>query len=289
MNEKNAINGGVLYLVATPIGNLSDITERAKKTLSEVSFVACEDTRVSGKLLFSLGIKNELFRYERHNAKKAGEQIILRLKSGDSCALVTDAGMPAISDPGEELVRSCIENDIAVTVVPGACAVVSAVALSGMDTRRFVFEGFIEGTESEKKDLLESLKYEKRTVVFYEAPHRLTDTLQMMSDILGDRDCAVCRELTKLNEEVFRGKISAAIKFYDNGNARGEFVIVVKGASDEKSMFWNNMSIEEHVKYYFDNIGLEKMAAIKAVARDRGVSKNEIYKSFVKSTVDKNV
>ncbi len=277
---KNAIQGGVLYLVATPIGNLSDISERALKVLSEVDFVAAEDTRNSGKLLSCYGISKPMISYFEHNKRERGEEIISRLKGGQSCALITDAGTPAISDPGEDLVRLCAENDIIVTSIPGCSAVVNALALSALPTTRFCFEGFLSTNKGERSARLNEIKNDKRTTIFYEAPHKLKKTLSDLFDAFGDRKISLCRELTKLNEEVIRTSLSGAISYYENVEPRGEFVLVVEGASEAdvaSTAFWADMSVEKHVEHYIA-LGQKKMDAIKSVAKDRGVAKNEIYK-----------
>ena len=281
INEgKNATLGGVLYLVATPIGNLADISERALKVLSEVDFVAAEDTRNTGKLLSCYGISKPMVSYFEHNKKERGEQIIERLKGGESCALVTDAGTPAISDPGEDLVRLCAENDVVVTSIPGCSAVVNALALSALSTVKFCFEGFLSANKNERISRLNEIKSDTRTTVFYEAPHKLKRTLSDLYEVLGERKISLCRELTKLNEQVLRTTLSGAIEYYEANEPRGEFVLVVEGASEAKVLseaFWANMSIEEHVEHYIA-LGQKKMDAIKSVAKDRGVAKNEIYK-----------
>ena len=280
--EKNKLMPSTLYLVATPIGNLADVSERAIKVLSEVDFIAAEDTRNTMKLLGSLGIKNELVSYFEHNKRASGERIVARLLAGECCALVTDAGMPAISDPGEDIVRLCSEAGITVSIIPGACAAVSALALSALPTRRFAFEGFLSANKGERKRALEALVREERTMIFYEAPHKLRTTLADMLSVLGDRKISLCRELTKLNEEIIRTTISQAIELYNSIPPRGEYVLVVEGCSEEElksSVFWANMTISEHVQYYV-NQGLKKMDAIKAVAKDRDVPKNEIYKEI---------
>ena len=210
--EKNKIEKGTLYLVATPIGTLADISYRALKVLEGVDFVAAEDTRNSLKLLTYFGISKPLVSYFEHNKRERGPQIIKRLQDGESCALITDAGTPAISDPGEDLVRLCAENGVSVTSIPGACAAITALTLSGLDTRKFVFEGFISGSKSEVDAYLNSLKNEKRTMIFYEAPHRLCETLENFYNHFGDRKTALCREITKLNEEVKRIKLSDAVE-----------------------------------------------------------------------------
>lgn len=279
-SEKNAVLGGALYLVGTPIGNLSDISERAKKVLSEVSFVAAEDTRVSGAMLARYGISRPLFNYFEHNKKSAGEQILSRLSAGESCALVTDAGMPAISDPGEELVKLCAENNIPVFVVPGPCAAVSALALSALPSGKFAFYGFLPTDGKTRRETLCELAEEKKTILLYEAPHRLLKTLGELLESLGDRKIALCRELTKINEEVIRTTVSEAVSFYGSNAPRGEYVLVIEGGSGAADAFRLQMSIEEHVGSYV-KLGMSKNDAIKAAARDRGVSKSEIYNKIM--------
>ena len=280
--EKNKVIGGTLYLVATPIGNMADLSDRAKKVLAEVDFIAAEDTRNSLKLLSLLGISKPMLSYFEHNQRMRGGQIVERLKEGQSCALITDAGTPAVSDPGQDLVKSCIEEGVPVTSVPGCCAAINALVLSGMDTRRFVFEGFLEGNDSAKKARLEELSGEKRTVIFYEAPHRLLDTLQMMKDAFGEgRKLALCREMTKLNEEILRLTLKDALSFYEQNAPRGEYVLILEGKPEKEGLFFENMSVEEHVSFYEQN-GMSRMDAMKAVAKDRGVGKGEIYKQIAK-------
>ncbi len=282
VSEKNRTEGGVLYLVATPIGNLSDLSSRALKVLSEVDFIAAEDTRNTGKLLSAVGITNSMVSYHEHNKKSSGEQIISRLLDGESCALVTDAGTPAISDPGEDLVRECISKDIKVTGVPGASALIVALTLSGMNTRRFVFEGFLPTKSSERKELLEELATEKRTVILYEAPHKLRNTLSDIREYFGNRKMALCRELTKLNEEILRITVDEAVEHYTEQDPRGEYVIILEGSAESASdFFWSGMSVEEHIEFYIGQ-GMKKMDAIKQTAKDRGVAKNEIYKLTLK-------
>ena len=278
--DKNKIVGGTLYLVATPIGNLSDITERALKVLSEVDFIAAEDTRNSGKLLAYFGISKPMVSYFEHNKRERGEVILARLLEGESCALITDAGTPAISDPGEDLVVLCAERGVPVTSIPGCSAVVNALALSALPTGRFCFEGFLSTNKNERFSRLNEIKNDLRTTIFYEAPHKLTKTLDDIFEVFGERKIALCRELTKLNEEILRTTLSGAIEYYKENAPRGEYVLVIEGASPsqiDNNAFWKNMSIEEHLEYYLSD-GLKKMDAIKAVAKDRGVAKSEIYK-----------
>lgn len=277
--DKNQIVGGLLYLVATPIGNLSDISERALKVLSEVDFVAAEDTRNSGKLLSYFGISKPMVSYFEHNKRERGLVILERLKAGESCALVTDAGTPAISDPGEDLVVLCSENGVPVTSIPGCSAVVNALALSALPTGRFCFEGFLSTNKNERNERLNEIKNDTRTTIFYEAPHKLIKTLEDLLNVFGDRKISLCRELTKLNEEILRTTISGALKHYEEVSPRGEYVLVVEGctAPTGENAFWSQMSVDDHVEYYISR-GIKKMDAIKAVAKDRSVSKSEIYK-----------
>ena len=282
--QKNAVLGGVLYLVGTPIGNLSDISERALKVLSEVDFIAAEDTRNSGKLLSYFDIKKPMVSYFEHNKRERGEMIVSRIEAGESCALITDAGMPAISDPGEDIVRICAERGVPVSVVPGPCAAVSALAMSGLFTGKFVFEGFLSTANNERREALESLKNERRTIIFYEAPHKLRGTLADLMKAFGDRKISLCRELTKLNEEVLRMTLSEAIAYYEENQPRGEYVLVLEGASKEEqkaNAFWAEMDEFAHVAYYTEQ-GLSKNDAIKAAAKDRGVGKSEIYNIVMK-------
>ena len=282
MSEKNKVEKATLYLVATPIGNLADISERAIKVLSEADFVAAEDTRNSLKLLSALGIRNELISYHEHNKKASGERIVARLLSGESCALITDAGMPAISDPGEDIVALCAEAGITVSVIPGACAAVSALSVSGLGTRRFAFEGFLSTNKGERKKQLEKVKCDDRTLIFYEAPHKLKGTLQDMEEHFGsDRKISLCRELTKLNEEIKRTTLGDAIAFYSANEPRGEYVLIVDGfhgeVVDDRTAYLLSLSPEEHVAHY-EGEGMSRMDATKRAAKDRGMSKSELYK-----------
>lgn len=281
-HEKNAVIKGTLYLVGTPIGNLSDLSERAKKVLSEVDFIAAEDTRVSGAMLSKFGIKKPLCSYYEHNKKQKGEGIAERLAAGESCALVTDAGMPAISDPGEDIVRLCAERGIPVSVIPGPCAAVSALAVSGLFTGKFAFEGFLPTASGDRREAIEEVKTEKRTLIFYEAPHRLTKTLDELFAALGDRKIALCRELTKINEEVIRTTLSVAVEYYKAATPKGEFVLIVEGApKEEENSLAKTLTIEEHVAHYISQ-GMTKNNAIKAAAHDRGVGKSEIYNKIMR-------
>ena len=288
--EKNKVEGGTLYLVATPIGNLADLSERAIKVLSEVDFVAAEDTRNSGLLLSRFGISKPFVSYYEHNKRERGEYIVSRLQAGESCALVTDAGTPAISDPGEDLVRLCVNNGVPVTAVPGVSAVVTAISLSALNTRRFAFEGFLPIQRSERKTMLEKIKNEERTIVIYEAPHKLLKTLEDLSKVLGDRKISLCRELTKLNEEINRTTIFEACEYYKTNEPRGEFVLVIDGAvvDENENAFWKALSVTEHVNHYRDS-GMSKNDAIKLVAKERGVPKNTVYNEYVKANEGKHV
>jgi len=278
--EKNKVEGGTLYLVATPIGNLADLSERAIKVLSEVDFVAAEDTRNSGLLLSRFGISKPFVSYFEHNKRERGEYIVSRLKAGESCALVTDAGMPAISDPGEDIVRLCAEVGVPVTAVPGCCAAVTALALSALTTGRFAFEGFITTNRHDRRERLTALKYEERTMIFYEAPHKLRQTLDDILEFMGDRRITLCREMTKLNEEIIRTTVSEAVEMYKEKNPRGEYVLVLEGGIKEDRSEEYPSDPEEHVKMY-ESQGMKRMDAIKAAAKDRGVSKGVLYKELL--------
>ena len=282
-NEKNRVEGGVLYLVGTPIGNLADISERAKKVLSEVDFIAAEDTRNSAKLLLCLGIKGDLISYHEHNKRAAGERLIARLLAGESCALITDAGMPAISDPGEDVVALAAEAGVRVSVVPGPCAAVSALAMSGLPTGRFAFDGFLPVKGKERRCRIEMLSREARTTILYEAPHKLVTTLTDLCDALGgERRISLCRELTKLNEEVLRFTLSQAVEYYGEREPRGEYVLILEGVQTiVAEEDFSAISPEDHVKKYTD-AGMSRKDAIKAAAKDRGVPKSELYAELVK-------
>lgn len=282
--QKNKTEKGTLYLVGTPIGNLADLSERARKVLSEVDFIAAEDTRNSGRLLAFYGIKKPMISYFEHNKRERGEIICARIESGEACALVTDAGMPGISDPGEDLVRLCAERGIPVSVIPGPCAAISALAISGLFTAKFVFEGFLSTATGERRESLERLKSETRTILLYEAPHKLKTTLADLEKALGNRRISLCRELTKLNEEVIRTTLSEALEFYENTAPRGEYVLVIEGAAkdtESTTAFWAEMTVPQHVNYYIDR-GMDKSDAIKQTAKDRGVGKSEIYNIVMK-------
>ena len=271
---------GTLYLVGTPIGNLSDLSPRAQETLREVDFIAAEDTRVTLKLLNRFGIKKPLVSYYEHNKIESAAVILPRLLSGESCALVSDAGMPAISDPGEELVRLCAEHGVPVAAVPGPSAVVTALAMSGLPTQRFTFEGFLSTANKARREHLESLRGEQRTLVIYEAPHKLVETLSDLLDTLGDRDIALCRELTKLHEEVVRTTIAGALERCRTEKPRGEYVLVIRGAPKEKGP---RLSLEEAVELAerYRAEGLSLKDAAKRAAAETGQSRNDLYHAAV--------
>ena len=277
--EKNRVEKGTLYLVATPIGNLGDLSERAVKVLSEVDFVAAEDTRNSMRLLTHLGISKPMVSYFEHNKRERGGEIVSRLQSGESCALVTDAGTPAISDPGEDIVALCAEAGVPVSSIPGPCAAIVAITLSGLPTGRFCFEGFLPVDKQERRRRLERLSSEDRTMIFHEAPHKLKNTLDDLAAAFGeDRPISLCRELTKLNEEAMRTTLGGAIAYYNSTPPRGEYVLVIKGRTEgAETDDWSNIDVPTHVANYVTS-GMSKMDAIKAVARDRGVPKSVIYK-----------
>lgn len=282
-SEKNKVERSTLYLVGTPIGNLADMTERAKKILAEVDFIAAEDTRNSMKLLSCFGIHAELVSYHEHNRHESGQRIVARLLGGESCAIITDAGMPAISDPGEDLVRLCAEAGVTVRVVPGPSASVSALALSGLPTAKFVFEGFLPAQKSDRRKRLDVLKGEERTMIFYEAPHKLRATLDDMLEYFGaERKISLCRELTKLNEDTERTTLQGAVNIYKEREPRGEYVLVIEGGdgvcADDNPLL--SLSPEEHVAHY-ENQGMKRMDAIKCAAKDRGMTKSELYKLLI--------
>ena len=272
---------GTLYLCATPIGNLDDITFRVLETLKNVDVIAAEDTRNSIKLLNRFEIKTPMTSYHEFNKYDKGRQLIEQLLEGKNIAVITDAGMPGISDPGEELVKMAYEAGVTVTVLPGACACVTALTLSGLPTRRFCFEAFLPMDKKERKDVLAELVDETRTIVLYEAPHRLVKTLAELRETLGDRRLTICRELTKKHEEAFRTTFSEALAFYEENEPKGECVLVIEGADREElrraeQESFAELSLEEHMERYLSQ-GMSKKDAMKAVAADRGVSKREIY------------
>ena len=268
---------GTLYLVATPIGNLGDFSPRAVETLETVDFIAAEDTRVSVKLLNHFEIKKPLISYHEHNHVSAGQAILQRLLAGESCALVTDAGTPAVSDPGEDLVRLCAENGVEVLSIPGCCAAVNALAVSGLPTGRFAFEGFLTVNKKNRRERLESLKNEERTLIFHEAPHKLLTTLQDMEAVFGsDRRIALCRELTKLHEETLRTTLGGAVAHYTENTPKGEFVLVLAGAEPHQEAA---VTLEDAVAQVLalKEQGMRLKDAAKEVAEHTGLSKNELY------------
>jgi 16S rRNA (cytidine1402-2'-O)-methyltransferase len=276
---------GILYLCATPIGNLEDITLRVIRTLKEVDLIAAEDTRHSIKLLNHFEIKTPMTSYHEFNKVDKAKYLVEQLKSGINIALITDAGTPGISDPGEELVRQAYAAGIEVTSLPGACAAVTALTLSGLSTRRFSFEAFLPADKKEKQRLLEELKSDTRTVILYEAPHRLRKTLQELLVALGDRTVTIIKELTKKHETVLQTTLIEAANIFDTQEPRGEYVLVLEGKSQEemeaeKQEQWEAIALTEHMKIYQDQ-GLDKKEAMKSVAKDRGISKREIYQMLI--------
>ncbi len=276
--EKNKSRKGILYIVATPIGNLSDISPRAAAAFESADFIAAEDTRVSAKLLNHLGIKKPMVSYYEHNLKQRTQYILQRVIDGETCALCSDAGTPAISDPGEMIVAKAHECGVKVEPIPGACAAMAALCASGQITSRFVFEGFLPTNKRQKKQRLIALKQEERTIIFYEAPHKLKTTLQDLSDMFEkERSLSICRELTKLHEEIFVTDISGAIQHYNNIAPKGEFVLVMQGARPKEA---EQITLQEAVLMAKEFIkqGLSVSAASKKAAEKSGFAKNEIYK-----------
>ncbi len=275
---------GKLYLCATPIGNLEDITLRVLRVLKEVDLIAAEDTRNSIKLLNHFDIHTPMTSYHEYNKIEKAYTLVEKMKDGQNIALITDAGTPAISDPGEDLVRICYEEGVEVTSLPGAAACITALTLSGLPTRRFSFEAFLPREKKERAAVLEELKNDTRTLIVYEAPHHLIATLKDLYSALGERRITVCRELTKKYETAFRTTFSEAIRYYESGEVRGECVIVIAGRDRaelirEKQESWESLSLEEHMAYYTD-AGMDRKAAMKQVAKDRGVGKREIYRQL---------
>ena len=280
---------GIIYLVATPIGNLKDITMRALEILKSVDIVAAEDTRNTIHLLNYYGIKASITSYHEYNKIEKAQVLVEQALAGKNIALVTDAGMPAVSDPGEDLVRIAYENGVKVSVIPGASASVSALALSGLPTRRFAFEAFLPVDKKEREMVLEQMKRETRTMILYEAPHRLVKTLRLLMQVLGEkRKITIVRELTKLHEEVLQFRLGGAVKAYeeDGLQPRGEYVLVIEGISNaeyirEEQREWESLSIAEHVTFY-EKKGMDHKEAMRMAARDRGVSKREIYQALLR-------
>ena len=274
---------GKLYLVATPIGNLSDISARAIETLHSVDFIAAEDTRVTRKLMERYEIKKPLVSYYQHNSRDSGKRIIAKILEGENCALVTDAGTPGISDPGEDLVFLCVNEDIQTIIIPGPCAAVSALALSGLPTDRFVFEGFLPVEKKERKQRFDDLKNEKRTMVFYEAPHKLMRTLKDMLDIFGDRNISISREMTKIYEETIRMTLPEAVDHFTEKKPKGEFVIVLEG---EQTSGMSDLDINEALKISLSLIekGMSVRDAAKKTADETGCSRNALYKMIISTS-----
>ena len=282
---------GTLYLCATPIGNLEDMTFRAVRVLGKVDLIAAEDTRNSIKLLNHFDIHTPMTSYHEYNKYEKGRRLVEKLLEGKDIALITDAGTPGISDPGEELVRMCCEAGIRVTSLPGAAACITALTISSLPTRRFAFEAFLPSDKKEREAVLEELERETRTIILYEAPHRLQKTLQLLADRLGERRVAVCRELTKKHETAFRAVLPEAAEYYKANEPKGECVLVIEGLSRqeierEKQEKWEEMSIEEHFQYYISQ-GLDRKEAMKKTAKDRGVQKREIY-NYLEKQKEKN-
>ncbi len=269
---------GKLYICATPIGNLKDITLRVLDTLNEVDLIAAEDTRHTLKLLNHFDIKKPLISYFEHNKQYKGAVLINELKSGKNVALVSDAGTPVISDPGEQLVKECIENGIEIESLPGPCAAITAMTLCGLDSKRFMFYGFLPHKKQDKIKELEEIKNIKYTLVFYEAPHKLVSTLECINEVFGNRDIAILRELTKIHNEALRMSVTDAISYYNEKEPKGEYVLCVSGAEDivEETDLFSSMSLEEHIDYYVER-GFNKKEAIKKCAEDRNLPKREVY------------
>lgn len=273
---------GKLYLVPTPIGNLKDITLRALEVLENVDLIAAEDTRQSLKLLNHFNIKKPLFSYHQHNEQGKSLDIIKRIREGQNIAIITDAGTPGISDPGSVVVSKCIEENVAFEVLPGATAITTALVYSGLDTTKFLFRGFLSRESKYRNEVLDEIKDYRETIIFYEAPHRLNSTLEYLKEKLGNRRIAICRELTKMHEQIYRGTLEEAISYFESNRPRGEFVLVLEGKTDEeiqieKESLWIDMSIEEHLIKLI-NEGIDKKEAIKIVAKERNLPKKEVYK-----------
>lgn len=276
---------GTLYLCATPIGNLSDMTPRVRDTLNEVDMIAAEDTRNSIRLLNHFGIRTPMTSYHEYNKIEKAKQIIAWLQAGKNIALITDAGTPAISDPGEVLVEECLKAGIPVTSLPGCCALITALTLSGLPTRRFCFEGFLPADKKEKKMILDELCRETRTIIIYEAPHHLKRTLTELYQTLGERRITLCRELTKRFETVFPTTLEKALAFYEDQEPKGEYVLVIEGLDrreleKNEQAQWEKISIKEHMEIY-EGQGIERKEAMKKVAADRGISKRDVYQSLL--------
>lgn len=281
---------GKLYLCATPIGNLEDITLRALRILKEADLIAAEDTRNSMRLLNHFEIKTPLTSYHEHNKIEKAYYLVEKMKAGQNVALITDAGTPGISDPGEELVCICYKEGIEVASVPGAAACITALIMSGQKTRRFAFEAFLPAEKKERAKILKEMERETRTLILYEAPHRIRKTLKELYEALGERSLTICREMTKKFEEKRKTTLSEAIAFYDEHEARGEFVLVIAGKSrdaieEEEKKAWEEVPLEEHMARY-EARGMERKAAMKAVAKDRGIRKSEVYQGLLEGKQD---
>ena len=276
---------GTLYLIATPIGNLGDLSPRAAAVLESADFVAAEDTRVTMKLLSHLGLKKTMVSYHEHNKASAGPAILARPLAGESCALATDAGTPAISDPGEDLVRLCAESGVAVQAVPGCCALISALAVSGLPTGRFAFEGFLPSNKAQRRERLQGLLGEERTLIFYEAPHRLRAMLDDLLAAFGDRRVALCRELTKLHEETMRTTLAQAVEWYREKEPRGEYVLVLEGAEQREE---GAVTLERGVELVLERRarGERMKDAVRQVASDTGLARNELYDAALEASRD---
>ncbi len=276
---------GTLYLCATPIGNLEDITFRVLRTLKEVDLIAAEDTRNSIKLLNHFEIKTKMTSYHEYNKIDKAVYLVERLKEGMNIALITDAGTPGISDPGEELVKMCYQEGIEVTSLPGACACITALTMSGQATRRFAFEAFLPYDKKERSVILQDLKKETRTIVLYEAPHRLKKTLRELLDVMGDRDITVCKELTKRHEKKLQGTLQEVVDYYEEHDPRGEYVLILAGKpeterQEEEQKKWESMTIQAHMAIY-EQQGIDRKSAMKRVAKDRGIPKREVYQALL--------
>ncbi|WP_234124564.1 16S rRNA (cytidine(1402)-2'-O)-methyltransferase [Clostridium hydrogenum] len=273
---------GKLFLVGTPIGNLQDITLRALETLKSCDIVAAEDTRQSIKLLNHFNIKKALMSYHKFNEKEKSGEIIDLIKSGKNVAIITDAGMPGISDPGSVIALKCIEEGVEFEVIPGPTALITALVYSGLDTSKFLFRGFLPRESKDRKAVIEEVKNVRDTLIFYEAPHRLKNTLEFLLDSLGNRNISICRELTKMHEDIKRCNLSEALNFYNENSAKGEYVLIIEGKSDEEikneeMAKWDGVSVEDHIIKYIEE-GFSKKEAIKMTAKDRNMPKSEIYK-----------
>lgn len=273
---------GKLFLVGTPIGNLKDITLRALEVLQNCDAVAAEDTRQSLKLLNHFSIKKPLISYHKFNEKNRSPELLKMVRNGKNIALITDAGMPGISDPGSVIVEECIKNDVEFEVIPGPTALITALVYAGLDTSKFIFRGFLPKETKDKKQIIEEVKNARETLIFYEAPHKLFNTLKFLLDNLGNRKISICRELTKIHEDIKRITLEEAVKLYESEKPKGEYVLIIDGKSEEeilkeKSSKWEDISIKEHIIKYIDE-GLSKKEAVKKVAKDRNIPKSDVYK-----------